>query len=266
MNPARALVVVAAWLTLGYLLLPLVVIVGASLTASDFLAFPPRGLTLRWYAKVLEDPSWIESFLTSTLVAGASTLAAMALAVPAALALARHDFRGRAALSALLMSPLVLPYVVLGAALLQFGSSIGLARSFAALFVGHVVIVTPFVLRAVLAMLSPAQRVLEEAAMDLGASPWATFRLVVLPLIRPGLINGAIFAFITSWINVELSVFHTHAGLNTIPVKIFNHVQYTVDPAIAAVSSITILVAAAAIVSLDLRIGLNLLRGRSRDP
>jgi putative spermidine/putrescine transport system permease protein len=115
-------------------------------------------------------------------------------------------------------------------------------------------------------MLSPAQRVLEEASMDLGAGPWATFWFIVLPTIRPGLINGSIFAFITSWINVELSVFNTHAALNTIPVKIFNHVQYTIDPAIAAVSSITILAAGGAIVALDLTIGLNLVRARPREP
>ena len=262
----RVLVIVVAWLALAYLVVPLVVIVGSSLTDSEFLAFPPQGLTLRWYAKVFEDPSWASSFVTSTALALASTLAAVVLAVPAALALARYEFPGRAALSALLLSPLVLPYVVLGAALLQFGGEMGLTRNFSALLVGHVAIVTPFVMRPVLAMLSPAQRVLEEASMDLGAGPWATFWFIVLPTIRPGLINGSIFAFITSWINVELSVFNTHAGLNTIPVKIFNHVQYTIDPAIAAVSSITILVAGGAIVALDLTIGLNLLRGRPREP
>lgn len=261
----RALVCVLSALALAYLMLPLVVIVGASLTTSEFLAFPPRGLTLRWYEKVFEDPSWVSAILTSTVLAAASTLAAIALAVPAALALARYEFRGRAALSALLLSPLVLPYVVVGAALLQFGSGLGLARNFWALLIGHVVIVTPFVLRAVLAMLTPQQKMLEEASMDLGAGPWATFWFVLLPLIRPGLINGSIFAFITSWINVELSVFHTHAALNTIPVKVFNHVQYTIDPMVAAISSLTILVAVGALVVLDLAIGVNLLRGQPRE-
>lgn len=262
---ARLLVRAIAALALAYLMLPLVVILGASLTDSEFLAFPPKGLTLRWYAKAFEDPSWISAMLTSTVLAAAATGVAIVLAVPAALALARHEFRGRAALSALLLSPLVLPYVVVGAALLQFGSGIGLARNFWALLVGHVVIVTPFILRAVLALLTPQQRALEEASMDLGAGRWATFWLVVLPLIRPGLVNGSIFAFITSWINVELSVFHTHAGLNTVPVKVFNHVQYTIDPMVAAISSLTILVAVGTLLVLDLAIGLNLLRGRPRE-
>src|SRR5690606_18068498 len=160
-----------------------------------------------------------------------------------------------------LLSPLVLPHIVLGAALLQFGSSIGLMRNFAALLVGHVVIITPFVLRTVLPLLSREQQTLEEASRDLGASPLTTFFLITLPQIRSGIVTGAIFAFITSFINVELSIFNTTAALNTIPVQLFNYVQYSVDPSIAAVSGITIIAAAFAIVVIDLVIGLDFLSG-----
>ena len=162
-------------------------------------------------------------------------------------------------LSATLLTPLVLPHIVLGAAFLQYGAAIGLVRSFSALLVGHTIIVTPFVLRSVLPLLTPEQKTLEEASMDLGASPVTTFFLVVLPQIRSGIIAGAIFAFISSWINVELSIFNTTAALNKIPVKMFNYVQYTIDPTIAAVSSITILAAAFSIIPLDLLIGLQIL-------
>ena len=160
------------------------------------------------------------------------------------------------------MSPLILPHVVLGAALLQYGSAIGLVRSFTALLVGHVVIIMPFVLRAVLPQLSDEQRSLEEASADLGARPLTTFFLVTLPQIRSGLVSGAIFAFIASFINVELSIFNTTAELTTIPVKLFNYVQYTIDPTIAAVSGLTIIVAAIVIVLLDLTIGLDVLSER----
>jgi putative spermidine/putrescine transport system permease protein len=251
-----------AFVTLAYLVLPLAVLVGSSLTATSFLAFPPKGVTLSWYGKMLGDPSYVAAFGVSTLLAGAATIAAMILAVPAALAIARYSFPGRAALSATLMSPLILPHVVLGAALLQYGTAIGLVRSFAALLVGHVVIVMPFVLRAVLPQLTDEQRVLEEASADLGARPIPTFFLVTLPQIRSGLVSGGIFAFISSWINVELSIFNTTAELTTIPVKLFNYVQYTIDPTIAAVSSMTILAAAAVIVVLDLTLGLDVLSER----
>ena len=249
-------------LVMAFLMLPLVVIVGSSLTASQFLSFPPQGYTLAWYAKVLDDPSYVAAFTTSTVLATAATLVAILLAVPAALAIARFDFPGKRALATLLTSPLVLPHVVLGAALLQYSAALGFMRTFWALLVGHVVIVTPFVLRSVLALLTPEQRVQEEASSDLGARPLSTFFHVTLPQIRSGVVSGAIFAFISSWINVELSIFNTTAGLNTIPVKLFNYVQYTIDPSIAAISAVTILVAAVAIVVLDLTIGLDILRRR----
>src|SRR6478735_4106795 len=244
---------------LAYLALPLVVLVGASLTTTSFLAFPPQGLTLAWYGKMLGDPSYVSAFMTSTLLAIAATIVAVVLAVPAAIAIARYRFPGRRLLSEILMSPLILPHVVLGAALLQYGSAIGLVRSFTALLVGHVVIIMPFVLRAVLPQLSEEQRSLEEASADLGARPLTTFFLVTLPQIRSGLVSGAIFAFIASFINVELSIFNTTAELTTIPVKLFNYVQYTIDPTIAAVSGLTIIVAAIVIVLLDLTIGLDVL-------
>jgi len=256
---ARFLIRLIALAALFYLVLPLVVIIGTSLTQTSYLAFPPQGLTLKWFSVVFEDPSYVSAFVTSTLLALAATALAMVLAVPAALALARYVFTGREIISATLLSPLVLPYVVLGAALLQYGSAIGLVRSFEALLVGHVVIIMPFVLRSVLPLLTPEQRALEEASMDLGATPVATFFLVVLPQIRGGLVSGGLLAFISSWINVELSIFNTTAALNTIPVKMFNYVQYTIDPSIAAVSAITIVVAALVIIVLDLLIGLDML-------
>ncbi len=247
--------------TLAYLVLPLIVVIGVSLTETKFLAFPPQGLTLSWYAVVLENPTYLRSFLTSAVLAAAATLAAILVALPAAIAMARYSFRGKAALSAVLLSPLVLPHIVIGAALLQYGASIGLVRSFPALLVGHVVIVTPFVLRTLLPLFSPEQLSLEEASRDLGASAWSTFLLVTLPQIRAGLVSGAIFAFITSFINVELSIFNTTADLNTIPIQLFNYVQYSVDPSIAAVSSLTILAAAIAIILIDWLIGLDFLSG-----
>ncbi len=259
---AHMLIRIVSWTLLAYLVLPLVVILGASLTTTPFLAFPPEGMTLDWYRKMMADASYMSSFATSTLLAGAATILAVVMTVPAALALARFSFPGKATVSAVLMSPLVLPHIVLGAALLQFGAYFGLTRSFLALLVGHTVIVAPFVLRSAFALLTPEQRALEEASSDLGARPWTTFFLVTLPQIRPGIVAGSIFAFISSFINVELSIFNTTAEMNTIPVQLFNYVQYTIDPTIAAVSGATIIAAVIAIVVLDLTIGLDMLSER----
>lgn len=253
-----------AWLAAFYLLVPLVVICAVSFTAGSFLQFPPEGFSLRWYAQFLADRSYLDSFWVSSKLAALATLGALLLGVPAALALARGNFRGRSFLSALFLSPIVLPQLVIGAALLQYASALGFARTFTVLLAGHTVIVLPYVVRTVLPMLGPSQRVLEEASQDLGASGLQTFVHVTLPLIRPGLVAGGFFAFIVSWINVELSIFNTTAELMTMPVKLFNYVQYSVDPLIAAVCAATIYVAAAVVIALDLTIGLDRVVGTGR--
>ena len=131
----------------------------------------------------------------------------------------------------------MLPTIVLGAAILQYASALGFARSFWALFVGHVVLVTPYVMRTTLASLAGSERALEEAAQDLGANRIETFFLITLPQIKPGVIAGALFAFINSWINVEVSIFNSTSQLVTLPVKLFNYIQFNIDPTLAAVSA-----------------------------
>ncbi|SAL58872.1 binding-protein-dependent transport systems inner membrane component [Caballeronia arvi] len=256
---ARGVVRIVAWLVLAYLALPLVIIVGASVTQSQFLAFPPKGITLHWYGVAMQDASYMSAFATSTVLAAVATVVSVVMAVSASIALTRFEVPGRGVIEAVLMSPLVLPSLVLGAAILQYGSAIGMVRSFSALLVGHVVIIFPLVMRSVLPQLVGGLRSLEEASFDLGATPIETFFLVVLPQIKGGVISGAVLAFITSWINVEMSIFNTTPALTTMPVKLFNYVQYTIDPTIAAVSAISILGAAAALVVLDLLFGLDVL-------
>ena len=255
----RATITGIGWLTLAYLLLPLVVVLGSSLTASQFLAFPPKGWTLDWYRQVLLDQSYIDAFKTSTLLAATATLIAVILGLAASLGLSRDADSGRSLLSALFMSPLVLPHIVLAAAFLQFCAQVGLIRTYWAFLLGHALITTPFVIQAVVPLLTHEQRTLEEASLDLGAGPFETFCYITFPLVRSGIISGGLFAFISSWINVEMSMFNTTASMTTVPVKLLNHVQYQVDPLIAAVSGITILAAAAVIVAIDYTIGLEML-------
>ena len=154
------------------------------------------------------------------------------------------------------LSPLVLPTIVLGVAILQYASALGFARSFWALFVGHVVLVTPYVIRTVLASLSGMEAAHEEAAQDLVPRPCQTFFLVTLPQIKPGVIAGALFAFINSWINVEVSIFNSTAQLVTIPVKLFNYIQFNIDPTLAAVSAVTIYIAIFVVVAIDFAVGI----------
>lgn len=242
-------------LALIFLTFPLLVVVGISFTTTEYLRFPPVGLTLKWYSRFFHDASFVESLLTSAKLALSATAGALVLGVPAGLVIARKRFPGRQAISALFLSPLVLPTIVLGVAVLQYASTMGFARTFWALFIGHTVLVMPYVMRTTLASLSGFEITQEEAAQDLGATPLKTFFLITLPQIKPGVIAGALFAFIISWIDVEVAVFNSTPELITIPVKMFTYIQFNVDPIIAAVSAITIYVAIVAVLLIDATVG-----------
>lgn len=251
----RVAVAILSWAVVAFLVVPLAVVIGVSVTETDFLKFPPEGFTLKWYEALLRDRSYLDAFWLSGELALVSTAASLLLGVPAALVISRKRFPGAQAISAMFLSPLVLPNIVIGVAVLQYASRMGFARGFFALLVGHIVIVVPYVMRTSLASLSGLEASYEEAAQDLGASAAATFFLVTLPQIKPGVIAGSLFAFIISWINVEVSIFNSTPLQVTLPVKIFNYVQFTVDPLIAAVSAVTIYVAILAVILLDAVIG-----------
>ncbi len=252
----RILFSLSSWLILCYLMLPLVVVIGASLTSSGFLSFPPEGLSGQWYVKFLQDPSYVSAIVLSMSLAALSTILSLALGVPASLVLARKDFFGAKFLSTLFLSPLILPGIVIGAGLLQYASALGFARTYAVILIGHMVVVIPYVIRSTLASLVRFPVSLEEAARDLGAGPFCAFFKVTLPTIKPGIIAGGLFAFIMSWINVEVTIFNATANLTTVPVKLFNYIQYSIDPMIAAVSAATIYVAIVVVVLLDLTVGI----------
>lgn len=246
-----------AWLVLLFLLFPLGVLIAASFTASDFLAFPPKGLSLRWYARLMENAGFIEAAWVSVKLAAVATALALALGVPTALVLSRQQFPGKAAVSALFISPLMLPAIVIGVAVLQYAHMLGFARTFWALLVGHVVIMIPYVIRTTMASLGGLPMNIEEAAQDLGANRVETFFLITLPQIKPGVIAGGLFAFIMSWINVEVSIFNSTAELVPIPVKLFNYIQYNIDPLVAAISAVTVYVAFGVVFLIDAIIGID---------
>ena len=246
-----------SWLVILYLIFPLAVLIAASFTAGDFLAFPPNGFSLKWYARLAENDGFIEAAWISVKLATAATLLALVLGVPAALILSRQKFRGKSVVSGLFISPLLLPAIVIGVAILQYAHLLGFARTFWALLVGHVVIMVPYVIRTTMASLGGLAMNIEEAAQDLGANRVETFFLITLPQIKPGVIAGGLFAFIISWINVEVSIFNSTAELVPIPVKMFNYIQYNIDPLVAAISAVTVYVAFGVVFLIDALIGID---------
>jgi putative spermidine/putrescine transport system permease protein len=244
-----------------FVLAPIVVVLASSLTAADYTSFPPQGLSLRWYLEIPRHPEFLDSLRVSLVVAAATAALATALGTLAALALVRHRFRGRDLLNGLFLSPLMVPTVILGVALLQFYTLAGITRTPFSLICGHLVITVPYVVRLVSASLAGLDRTLELAAMSLGATPWQAFRRVTLPLARPGIVAGAAFAAITSFDDVSVALFLASPRAVTLPVRIFTYIEQTFDPLVTAVCSILIVLAAIAVAIIERLVGLGRLFG-----
>jgi len=235
-----------ALLTFLYLLGPILVIVGSALGNTNYLAFPPHGFTLKWFQAALAEPRYLSAFATSLTIAGAAMLLSLALGLPAAFALARYAFPGRRLIEAALLMPLVLPALVLSIALTLLFSRIGFTAGSLRLIVAHLVICTPYVVRVALPVLQRLDPAQEEAARNLGASPLASFFLVTLPAIRPGAIAAATLAFIVSFDEIDLAIFLADPRAPTLPVTIYSAIQLGIDPTVAAVSALLVLLAVAA--------------------
>ena len=233
-------VTAAALAVVVFLQVPVIVVVLAAFSTTSYLTIPPQGLTLAWFAKVLSDPAYLSAIRMSLILAFGSTAISLALGVAAAYALFRKALAGTEAITSFLMAPLILPAVVIGVGLLQYFSLTGLRGSLFGLLMAHVVITAPYIVRSALASLSGVDLATEEAARVLGATGFEAFRLVTLPMILPGLIAGALFAFITSLDNVPVTIFLISANQTTLPVLIFTSVEMGVDPSIAAVSTLLI--------------------------
>lgn len=229
-------------LILLYLVAPVIVVVATAFTTTAYPVFPPQGFTLQWFERFLGMPEFTEAIRRSALLASSSTLVATALGTFSALSLARYRFRGREAISAFMLSPILFPTIVFGLALLVFYSRVGLSGSLIGLVIAHSVLTTPFVIRLVMASLAEFDPAVEEAARNLGAGWWRTFLQVTLPLIRPGVLAGAVFAFIISFDELVVTLFLAGPDMTTLPVRIYTYVEFSSDPTISAISTMLIVV------------------------
>jgi putative spermidine/putrescine transport system permease protein len=236
----RALLILVNVAVYTFILAPILVVIPVSFSETQYLVFPPRGFTLRWYANFFATRELADSLWTSLHLAAWTTAICTVLGTMAALALVRARYPGREALRTFLMAPIVMPRLVLGIAFLMFISKTVLSGRFGGLLIAHVVVALPYVIRTVGASLVGLDRAVEEAASSLGASPLVAFRTVTLPLLKPGILAGAIFAFVTSFDELVASLFLTGPRLTTLPVQIYTYIEYTSDPTIAAISVVLI--------------------------
>jgi putative spermidine/putrescine transport system permease protein len=225
-----------------FMLGPILITAAVSFNESNRSQFPPQGFSLRWWARALSD-EWTEPLLFSFKLGCLAAVLSTALALPLAFALSRYRFRGRAALVALTLGPLMLPALVTGVGLLQLFQYLGLREhfGFSALLIGHVVICLPFAVRTVVVSLQTLPPNVELAAASLGASRSRTLWHVVFPIIKNGIVAGAVFAFVHSFTDVNLSLFLVRPGELPITVKILGFLEFGFAPTLAAVSVITLL-------------------------
>ncbi|MDP9368164.1 MAG: ABC transporter permease [Chloroflexota bacterium] len=239
-------------LILFYLVFPIFVVVPVSFSSAKYLQFPPPGFSLQWYEKYLTRSDWTGATWLSVQVAAGTALLATLLGTLAALALVRGRFWGRDLINAFVVSPMIIPSIIVAIGIYFFYARIQLIGNPLALVLAHTALAVPFVVVNVSATLVGFDERLEYAAMNLGANRRQTFLKVTLPLIRPGVLTGALFAFVTSFDELIVALFISGTGAVTLPRKMWDGIRQEIDPTIAAVSTIFIVLSVLILVSAEL--------------
>ncbi len=227
-------------LVLLFLIVPVLVIVPLSFNSGSFLVYPLQGFSLRWYEALFTSADWMRSLKNSLLIAPAATLLAVVLGTLAAVGLTRAEFRGKALLMTVLISPMVVPVVIIGVASYLFFAPLGMGNSYLSLILVHAVLGVPFVIITVSATLQGFNYNLVRVAASLGASPLTAFFRVTLPLIAPGVISGSLFAFATSFDEVVVTLFLAGPEQITLPLQMFSGIRENLSPTIAAAATLLI--------------------------
>jgi spermidine/putrescine transport system permease protein len=234
------------WLVLAFLYVPIVVMAVLGFNASPLYALPFQ-FDWVWYRELAGNTKLIDAGINSIGIAVVNTMVATTLGTMAALAFARYRFRGQTIMQLLLFPPIAVPWLVIGTAMLVFFFWIDIRRGLFAILLGHVALSLPYVIVVVGARLATFPRAVEEAAATLGATPWQTFRRVTAPLLAPGVIGGALFAFAVSFDQFVISYFLAPPGVTTLPVEIYGAIRKGFTPEINAISTIIILVSMGAL-------------------
>lgn len=249
-----------------FAVLPGLVVLVASLTADSALSFPPVSLSFKWYAALLASPDFLDAMVISASVAGATSVLALAISIPAAYGLVRYPVRGAAAIEGFLLSPLAVPHLIIGLGILQVYSYTALRADLVTLTIGHLILTVPFVLRILMAAFQGLDPQLEHAALSLGATRPVVLRRVVLPQIKAPVFGAMIAAFVLSFDDVGLTIFLVQPGYTTVPILLFNQAENNPSPAIHAASVILLLLSWVGVFLVEKVVGVEkmILAGRTR--
>lgn len=235
-----------------FLIAPILVIMPLSFNAEPYFSYPMPGLSLRWYEDFFTNDRWMLALKTSIIVAAFTTVIATTLGTLAALGLSRASFPARTSIMSVLISPMIVPVIISALGMYFFYTPIGLTNSLPGLTLAHTALATPFVVIVVTATLSGFDHSLARAGASLGADPVRVFRKVILPLILPGVISGALFAFVTSFDEVVVVVFLAGPEQRTLPKQMFSGIREDISPTITAAASLLILFAIVMLTTIEL--------------
>jgi putative spermidine/putrescine transport system permease protein len=254
---SRAFCWIILIMVLIFLFAPIAIVVAVSFSPSSVFAFPPDGMSLRWYETALATDALMSSIWLSIQIALASTAISLVLGTLCAIAITRRLVPFGEALATFMASPLMLPGLVLGIAFLHAARQFGLYDTYSTLLLAHVVITMPFVMRTVLASLSLFDFTLIDAARMLGSSYPRSLWKILLPNIMPGFVSGGLFAFIASFDNYPVSMFLVDVRTKTLPIQLLNQLETLPDPTVAAISSMLIVGTVLALFVCDRLVGFN---------
>jgi putative spermidine/putrescine transport system permease protein len=226
-----------------FLVAPILIVTPMSFSNAVSFEFPPPGWSLRYYQNYFSNPDWLEPTLNSFVIACGTTVLTLLLAVPAALAFTRLKFRGKTLINVLIISPIIVPQVVSAVGYYGYLSLFNLTATWLGLIIAHTALSLPVAFLVISATMKGFDQNLERAAMNLGANPLRTFLLVTLPVLKPGMLVGALFAFLSSFNEAVVAVFIAGRDASTLPKKMFESIRLESDPTIAVIS--TLLTAAA---------------------
>ena len=246
---------VLATVGIAGLVVPTLIVAVTSFDTQEFIGFPPQGFSLERYREMFQSSVILRAAQISAVTSAFTVTIGAALGVPAAIALVRREFRGKALLTAFLLSPIMLPGIVIGVAMLVFSSALGLRLSLPLLVLSHVVFTLPFIVRLTMARMERIDRQLEDAARNLGAREWQVFRHVVLPQLWPGIAAGAAFAFLISFDNLTVSLFMAPVRQRSLPIELFYLMRFDLDPVVAAVAALQFLIALCLLLFLGRKLG-----------
>lgn len=225
-----------------FLLLPLLVIIPLSFNPDKFFSFPPSGLTLKWYASVFSSERWLHAGLNSLLISISATAIATCLGTLAGAGLARYRSKAGNLVLGLLLLPMLVPIVITGVGIFFLDAYLGIAGTYMSIIIAQALVGLPFVVITVTATLQGFDHNLIKAAMSLGASPTKAFTSILIPIIMPGVLAGALFAFAVSFDEVVITLFLVSPGKETIPVQIFAGIRDSINPEITAIASLLLLI------------------------